>query len=177
MPDFKIMEIPSPNYDDRPVGTVIDLVVIHAISLPPGKFGGRQVIDFFTNSLVFNEHPYFSRLIGLRVSSHYFIERSGRVIRFVDDADRAWHAGVSSFAGRENCNDYSLGIELEGSDFTPFSEIQYVCLNRLLKDLKNCYPAITDQRIVGHCHIAPRRKSDPGPFFDWHRIGVDVGKE
>jgi AmpD protein len=173
MPDFEITEISSPNYDCRPAGTVIDLVVIHAISLPPGEFGGRQVIDFFTNSLAFDDNPYFLRLTGLKVSSHYFIDRSGRVVRFVDDADRAWHAGVSSFAGRDNCNDFSIGIELEGSDFTPFSEIQYVRLNSLLKDLKSLYPTITNKRIVGHCHIAPQRKSDPGPLFDWSRIGVE----
>ncbi len=171
MSDFAITEILSPNYNYRPSGTIIDLVVIHAISLPPGKFGSGQVIDFFTNTLDFSADPYFATLCELKVSAHYFIERSGRVIRFVADEYRAWHAGVSSFSGRENCNDYSLGIELEGDDFTPFTEIQYLHLNTLLNDLKSRYPAITNRRIVGHCHIAPQRKTDPGPLFDWLRVG------
>ncbi len=173
MSDLEIVYIPSPNYDYRPAGTVIDLIVVHAISLPPGKFGNRAVIDFFTNTLDFSSEPYFAKLTELKVSSHYYIERSGRIISFVKDENRAWHAGVSSFSGRSNCNDFSLGIELEGDDFTRFSENQYKQLNHLLKVLKLKYPAITAQRIVGHCHIAPQRKSDPGPFFDWHRIGVD----
>lgn len=171
MLDFEITEILSPNYDYRPFGTIIDLVVIHAISLPPGKFGSGRVQDFFTNVLDFDEHPYFSGLKELKVSAHYFIERSGRIIRFVADKHRAWHAGVSSFSGRDNCNDFSLGIELEGDDFTPFTENQYINLGTLLAELKFRYPAITDRRIVGHCHIAPQRKSDPGPFFDWLRVG------
>ena len=170
MSDFEIAEILSPNYNYRPNGTLIDLVVIHAISLPPGQFGSGRVVDFFTNRLDFSADPYFSRLRELKVSTHYFIERSGRVIRLVADEHRAWHAGVSSFEGRDNCNDYSLGIELEGDDFTPFTENQYLRLNVLLKELKSQYPAITNQRIVGHCHVAPQRKTDPGPFFDWHRI-------
>ena len=174
MLDFKIIDIPSPNYDYRPNGTIIDLVVIHAISLPPGKFGSGRVIDFFTNLLDFAEDPYFSRLMGVRVSTHYYIERSGRVIRFVPDENRAWHAGVSSFSGRENCNDFSLGVELEGDDFTPFSKVQYERLNQLLNFLKSLHPAITDKRVVGHCHVAPQRKSDPGPFFDWRKVGVNL---
>ncbi len=171
MLDFEITEILSPNYNYRPVGTIIDLVVIHAISLPPGKFGSGRVLDFFTNRLDFSADPYFSELKEIKVSAHYFIERSGRVVRFVADEHRAWHAGVSSFSGRGNCNDYSLGIELEGDDFTPFTEIQYLNLNTLLAELKSQYPAISDRRIVGHSHIAPQRKSDPGPFFDWVRVG------
>lgn len=174
MSDLEIIDIPSPNFDDRPAGTVIDLVVIHAISLPPGQFGTGQVIDFFTNSLDALADPYFSEIAALKVSSHYFIDRQGQVIRFVADEKRAWHAGVSRFQGRDNCNDFSLGIELEGDDFKPFSEIQYRILNELLKLLKFRFPALTDKRIVGHCHIAPLRKSDPGPFFDWRKIGVEI---
>jgi AmpD protein len=173
MPDFEITEILSPNYDYRPDGTVIDMVVIHAISLPPGQFGSGRVVDFFTNTLDFSADPYFHRLNELKVSAHYFIERSGRVIRLVAEKHRAWHAGVSRFAGRDNCNNYSIGIELEGDDFTPLSDIQYLQLNILLKDLMARYPVITGSRIVGHCHIAPQRKSDPGPFFEWPRIGVN----
>ncbi len=174
MDDSNIVDIPSPNYDYRPQGTIIDLVVIHAISLPPGKFGSGAVIDFFTNQLDFSRDPYYSGLKDVKVSSHYFIERSGRIIRFVADENRAWHAGVSSFRGRDNCNDFALGIELEGDDFTCFSEKQYERLNYLLEILRSKYPAVTCDRVVGHCHIAPQRKSDPGPFFDWHRIGVDL---
>ncbi len=174
MSDLNIVDIPSPNYDCRPLGTIIDLVVIHAISLPPGRFGSGDVIDFFTNQLDLSKDPYFSGLQGVKVSSHYYIERSGRIIRFVADKNRAWHAGVSSFSGRDNCNDFSLGVELEGDDFTSFSENQYTRLNHLLKNLKSRYPAVTGDRVVGHCHIAPQRKSDPGPWFDWRRIGVDL---
>ncbi|MCD6293092.1 MAG: 1,6-anhydro-N-acetylmuramyl-L-alanine amidase AmpD [Deltaproteobacteria bacterium] len=172
MSNFTIIDIPSPNYDNRPPCTIIDLVVIHAISLPPGKFGTGRVIDLFTNSLDPDADPYFAGIVGLKVSSHYFIERHGRVIRFVADEKRAWHAGVSHFQGRDNCNDFSLGIELEGDDFTPFNEIQYQRLNELLTSIRVRWPAVTSERIVGHCHIASRRKSDPGPFFDWSRVGA-----
>ena len=174
MTNFTIVDIPSSNYDSRPPGTTIDLVVIHAISLPPGKFGTGRVIDFFTNVLDLKEDPYFSKIAGLRVSSHYYVERQGRVIRFVADQKRAWHAGVSYFRGRHNCNDFSLGIELEGDDFNSFTGIQYQRLSELLNLIKVHYPAVTSDRIVGHCHISPQRKSDPGPFFDWSRIGVKL---
>jgi len=173
MSNFTIIDIPSSNYDSRPPDTLIDLVVIHAISLPPGKFGTGRVIDFFTNSLDPAADPYFTGIAGVKVSSHYYIERQGRVIRFVADEKRAWHAGVSHFRGRDNCNDFSLGIELEGDDFNHFSEIQYQQLNGLLKLIKINHPAVMCDRIVGHSHIAPQRKSDPGPMFDWSRIGVE----
>ncbi len=172
--DFTIVDIPSPNYDERPPGMVIDLVVIHAISLPPGKFGNGRVVDFFTNTLDLQADPYFTEIAELKVSSHYFIERQGEVIRFVKDEKRAWHAGVSHFQGRYNCNDFSLGIELEGDDFTFFSEIQYQRLNDLLRLIRRRWPAVTGDGIVGHCHVAPQRKTDPGPFFDWSKIGVDI---
>ena len=174
MPNLTIIDIPSPNYDDRPSGTAIDLVVIHAISLPPGKFGTGRVIDFFTNSLDPKDDPYFSEIAALKVSSHYFIDRQGQIIRFVADEKRAWHAGISRFGGRDNCNDFSLGIELEGDDSSAFSEIQYQRLKALLNLIKVRFPAVTGERIVGHCHIAPQRKSDPGPFFDWCKTGVEI---
>ncbi|MBN2808783.1 MAG: 1,6-anhydro-N-acetylmuramyl-L-alanine amidase AmpD [Deltaproteobacteria bacterium] len=173
MTNFTIIDIPSPNFDERPSGMVIDLVVIHAISLPPGKFGSGRVVDFFTNTLDPQVDPYFAEIAALKVSSHYFIDRQGKIIRFVPEAKRAWHAGVSRFQGRSNCNDFSLGIELEGDDFTEFSEIQYQRLSELLQLIKIRFPAVTSERIVGHCHIAPQRKSDPGPFFDWRRVGVE----
>ncbi len=172
--DLTIIDIPSPNYDDRPSGVEIDLVVIHAISLPPGKFGSGRVVDFFTNTLNPNDDPYFAEIVKLKVSSHYFIERQGRVIRFVEDEKRAWHAGISQFQGRDNCNDFSLGIELEGDDFNCFSENQYQSLDKLLQIIRFRWPGVTRDRIVGHCHIAAQRKTDPGPFFDWRRIGVNI---
>ncbi len=172
--DLTIIDIPSPNYDDRPSGVEIDLVVIHAISLPPGKFGSGRVVDFFTNTLNPNDDPYFAEIVKLKVSSHYFIERQGRVIRFVEDEKRAWHAGISQFQGRDNCNDFSLGIELEGDDFNCFSENQYQSLDKLLQIIRFRWPGVTLDRIVGHCHIAAQRKTDPGPFFDWRRIGVNI---
>ena len=167
---MQIIDIPSPHYDDRPEGEVISLVVIHAISLPPGEFGSGRVIDFFCGRLPENEHPYFREIAALRVSSHYFIDRFGTIIRLVAEEKRAWHAGISYFAGRENCNDFSLGIELEGDDFQPFTKEQYESLNRLLADIYCRYPRVTPGRVVGHADIAPGRKTDPGPFFDWKRI-------
>lgn len=145
-------------------------MVIHAISLPPGKFGTGRVVDFFTNVLDPKADPYFAAIATLRVSAHYFIERRGRLIRFVAEDMRAWHAGVSCFADRHNCNDFSLGIELEGDDIQPFTEPQYEVLIELLRDLRGRYPGLTADRIVGHCHIAPERKTDPGPHFAWERV-------
>ncbi|HHH35259.1 MAG TPA: 1,6-anhydro-N-acetylmuramyl-L-alanine amidase AmpD [Gammaproteobacteria bacterium] len=162
--------LPSPNCDARPRGAVVDLVVIHGISLPPGRFGGECVEALFTNRLDVGRHPSFGDLDGLRVSSHLFIDRLGRLTQFVSFARRAWHAGVSSFEGRSRCNDYSIGIELEGCDDVPYSELQYQALIRVLRLLMGHYPAITPARVVGHCHVAPGRKTDPGPAFDWIRL-------
>lgn len=167
---MQIIDISSPHYDDRPEGEVISLVVIHAISLPPGEFGSGRVIDFFCGRLPENEHPYFQEIAALRVSAHYFIDRFGTIIRLVAEEKRAWHAGISHFAGRDNCNDFSLGIELEGDDFQPFTKEQYESLNRLLADIRRRHPRVSRQRVVGHRDIAPGRKTDPGPFFDWKRI-------
>lgn len=159
--------MPSSNCDDRPAGEPVTLVVIHAISLPPGEFGGRGIIDLFTNCLDAEAHPYFREIHGLRVSTHFLIRRDGELIQFVSCARRAWHAGVSSWLGRAACNDFSIGIELEGCDQMPFEDAQYQCLNRLLAELHRRHP-IDD--VVGHSDIAPGRKTDPGPCFDWRRL-------
>lgn len=158
--------IPSPNCDERPPGWTISLLVIHSISLPPDEFGGSGVIELFTNRLDHEAHPYYRNLRDLKVSAHFFIRREGETIQFVPCAKRAWHAGVSCWLGRDKCNDYSVGIELEGSDTRPYTEAQYEALIALTRVLQNIYP-ITD--IVGHADIAPGRKTDPGPCFDWAR--------
>ena len=157
---------PSPNCDPRPADGPIDLLVIHNISLPPGEFGGPYIADLFGNRLDFDAHPYFDQLRQLRVSAHFLIRRDGTLMQFVSANDRAWHAGLSSFGGRERCNDFSIGIELEGSDFEPFTQLQYTTLAALTQALRARYH-LTD--VTGHEHIAPGRKTDPGPFFDWRR--------
>jgi AmpD protein len=158
--------IASPNCDDRPPGCAVDLLVIHHISLPPGEFGGPGILQLFTNELDPAEHPYFETLAGTRVSAHFLIRRDGRLLQFVPCAKRAWHAGESSWKGRSRCNDFSIGIELEGTGETPFTTPQYRRLAALTRALQARYP-IRD--IVGHSDIAPGRKSDPGPHFDWAR--------
>lgn len=162
--------IASPNYDERPAGTAIDLVVIHNISLPPGKFGGNGVIELFTNRLDPDADPYYRGIFHQRVSAHFFIRRDGELIQFVPCSLRAWHAGVSQWQGRERCNDFSIGIELEGTDDTPFEEAQYARLHNLLTILKQAYPI---SEITGHSDIAPGRKTDPGVCFDWKRVQSD----
>lgn len=164
-----VRHCPSPNFNQRPEGE-ISLLVIHNISLPPGCFGTGKVQQFFQNCLPADEHPFFEEIAGLQVSAHFLIERDGAVTQFVSCLDRAWHAGVSRFAGREACNDFSLGIELEGTDHEPYSEAQYDSLIRLCRVLRQAYPAITAERICGHSDIAPGRKTDPGPAFDWSRL-------
>lgn len=161
-----VRHVASPNHDARPSGTPVSLLVIHNISLPPNEYGGNQIERFFTNMLDYSEHPYFEQLKQVRVSAHFLVRRDGQIIQFVPCERRAWHAGVSTWQGRSRCNDFSLGIELEGSDFEPFTEHQYVALARLTRRLKRAYP-ITE--IVGHSDIAPDRKTDPGPFFDWEK--------
>ena len=160
-------QIASPNHDARPDGTPITLVVVHGISLPPGAFGGRAVERLFTNRLDTASRPDYASLAGLRVSAHFFVRRDGRLLQFVPCAERAWHAGVSSWKGRERCNDFSIGIELEGTDDIPYTGAQYAMLARLVKVLRRRYP-IAD--VVGHCDVAPGRKTDPGPAFDWARL-------
>ncbi|MDH2916706.1 MAG: 1,6-anhydro-N-acetylmuramyl-L-alanine amidase AmpD [Gallionella sp.] len=161
-----VARINSPNQDARPARTPIGLLVIHSISLPPDEFGGSAICELFSNTLDCTAHPYYEKLKGVKVSSHFLIRRDGRIIQFVPCRRRAWHAGVSEWRGRTRCNDFSIGIELEGSDFVPFESPQYLALAKLTRLLKRIYP-IRD--IVGHSDIAPGRKTDPGPFFDWDR--------
>ena len=167
-----VQRVASPNYDARPPYTPIDLLVIHNISLPPNEYGGDAIKQFFTNKLDHSEHAYFAQLKGVRVSSHFLIRRDGQIVQFVPCNKRAWHAGVSIWRGRSRCNDFSIGIELEGSDFEPFTERQYDALVRLVRRLRRTYP-IGD--IVGHSDIAPDRKTDPGPFFNWDRFSARQG--
>lgn len=164
-----VRHCPSPNFNARPQGEV-SLLVIHNISLPPGQFGTGKVQAFFQNCLRADEHPYFATIAAMRVSAHFLIERDGAITQFVSCNERAWHAGQSSFGGRENCNDFSLGIELEGTDELPFSEAQYAALVGLTRVLQRAYPALTLERICGHSDIAPTRKTDPGPAFEWPRL-------
>jgi AmpD protein len=161
-------QLPSPNCDARPDGTSIELIVIHNISLPPGVFDGDAVIDLFTNRLDWDAHPYYQGIRGIQVSAHFFIRRDGTLIQFVPCSLRAWHAGVSSWQSRDRCNDFSIGIELEGTDDLPFTEAQYATLAPLVQLLKQAYPI---RAVVGHSEIAPGRKTDPGPHFAWQRIG------
>ena len=161
--------VPSPNYDERPEGAIVDLLVIHNISLPAGKFDGDYVEQLFTNCLDCDVHPDFRDLKDLKVSSHFFIKRNGELIQFVNCNLRAWHAGISEYNGRINCNDFSLGIELEGTDDKPFTDTQYLRLSELTKILMLLYPSLTTENIVGHSDIAPSRKSEPGAMFDWYR--------
>lgn len=159
--------LPSPNCDDRPPGTQITLLVVHGISLPPGEFGGGGVVGLFTNTLDFDAHPAYAGLRGLRVSAHFLVRRSGEILQFVPCTRRAWHAGESAWRGRPRCNDFSIGVELEGADEVPYAGAQYGALVRLIRALRRAYP-LTD--IVGHADIAPGRKTDPGPAFDWQRL-------
>jgi N-acetyl-anhydromuramoyl-L-alanine amidase len=163
---------PSPNFGPRPVGCPIDLVVLHSISLPPGQYGGNAVVELFTNQLDWNAHPYYQTIQGLQVSAHFFVRRNGDLLQFVSANDRAWHAGTSAYQGRANCNDYSIGIELEGLEGDIFEPAQYEALQSLL-------PALAQQFsiafIAGHEHIAPGRKADPGPGFRWDTLRRDLG--
>lgn len=156
--------VPSPNCDDRPPDTPVDLLVIHSISLPPGEFGGSAVEALFTNRLDPRGHPFFAEIASMRVSAHLFIRRDGEIIQFVPFHRRAWHAGVSRWAGRERCNDFSIGVELEGDDRQPFTEQQYCRLASAVTGLQSAFPLVA---AVGHADIAPSRKTDPGPHFDW----------
>jgi AmpD protein len=160
----------SPNYDARPDVDDIQGIVIHCISLPPEEFGEHYIEDLFLNQLDCSRHPYFQQLEGLKVSSHLLIRRDGEVIQFVPFHERAWHAGVSTWMGRDHCNDFTIGIELEGSDSQPYETVQYEMLADVVVALCASYPKIDVSRITGHEHIAPGRKTDPGPFFDWQRL-------
>lgn len=162
----------SPNFGARPAQTPVDLIVVHSISLPPGIYGGGQVQKLFTNQLDWQAHPYFETLLGMEVSSHFYIERSGKLWQFVSADDRAWHAGQSSFMGRSNCNDFSIGIELEGLEGQLFEPAQYQTLALLCGQLRQSFPI---QHVTGHEHIAPGRKFDPGIGFDWQGFQKTLG--
>ncbi len=170
-------QCPSPNCDPRPAGCTIDLLVIHNISLPPGEFGGPWIDQLFLNRLEPAAHPYFQEIHQHRVSAHLLIRRDGECIQYVPFDRRAWHAGVSCFQGREACNDFSIGIELEGADQIPYSDAQYRRLILVSREIMARYPAITPERITGHSDIAPDRKTDPGPAFDWERYRQGVSEK
>lgn len=163
-------QCPSPNRDARPAAADIELIVVHGISLPPGQYGGSAIDRLFTNALDPAEHPYFAQIAGLRVSAHLLIRRDGEVVQYVPFHERAWHAGASQWCGRDACNDFAIGIELEGTDDTPYTEAQYRMLAQVVGALSSAYPAITPTRLAGHCDVAPGRKTDPGPAFDWDRL-------
>ncbi len=165
----------SPNCDARPGGAQPELLVVHGISLPEGQYGGGYIRALFTNRLNTRDDSRFQALDGLRVSAHLLIDRRGQLTQFVPFGQRAWHAGQSWFEGRSDCNDFSIGVELEGTDRSRFAEAQYDRLEQLIPVLQRAYPGIADDRVVGHCHIAPGRKSDPGPLFDWGRLHRRLG--
>jgi AmpD protein len=166
-----VQRLPSPNFDPRPAGCAVELIVVHNISLPPGEFGGPYVAQLFTNTLDPGAHPYFRDIAHRPVSAHLFVDRRGGMTQFVSLHDRAWHAGVSAFRGRERCNDFSVGIELEGADDVPFEDRQYERLGELVRLLRGRWPVLADpDRLVGHSDVAPGRKTDPGPAFDWVRL-------
>jgi AmpD protein len=160
--------VDSPNRDARPAQMPPELVVLHNISLPPGRFGGPGVEALFTNRLDAAQHPYYAQIASLKVSAHFFLRRSGELVQFVSCHQRAWHAGVSSWRGRERCNDFSIGIEIEGTDDRPYTQRQYVRLAALTRLLRAAFPTLSG--VAGHCEIAPGRKTDPGPAFEWRRF-------
>ena len=160
-------QVRTPNHDARPAGTVVTLIVVHGISLPPGEYGGDGIARLFTNRLDPRAHPYYATIAGMKVSAHFLIRRDGALIQFVGCLGRAWHAGASAWQGRERCNDFSIGIELEGTDESAYAAAQYTMLARLIRVLRRTFP-IDD--IVGHADVAPGRKTDPGPAFDWARL-------
>jgi N-acetyl-anhydromuramoyl-L-alanine amidase len=168
-------QIASPNYDARPAGVEADLIVIHGISLPPGEFGGPWIERLFTNALPADIHPYFAEVAPLRVSSHLVVQRDGALTQYVSFADRAWHAGQSNYQGRAACNDFSVGVELEGTDTLPYEATQYEALAAVVAALCAAYPRLSADRLVGHSDVAPGRKTDPGPAFDWPRARHLIG--
>ena len=167
----------SPNFDERPADAEVELLVVHNISLPPNQFGTGCIEQFFCNALDPGQHSYFRTIDTLKVSSHYLIDRSGACTQFVSNLNRAWHAGVSSFEGRERCNDFSIGIELEGADLIPYTQAQYLSLARLCNQIISLFPAAGKNRIVGHSDIAPGRKTDPGDAFDWRYFAKLLAQE
>lgn len=172
-----VRRVVSPNCDARPRGVQVEVLIVHAISLPPGQFGGDAVEQLFTNQLDCHTHPSYFDLQGVHVSAHVFVRRNGDVVQFVSFDDRAWHAGVSFCEGRERVNDFSIGIELEGTDFVGFDDRQYEALVAVTGALQRAYPALTVERVYGHADIAPGRKTDPGPHFDWQRYRLAVREQ
>jgi AmpD protein len=166
----QLRQVLSPHCDERPAGTHPELIVVHGISLPPGEFGGPWIDQLFTGGLQAGAHPYFATLAGLRVSAHVLVRRDGQAVQYVPFGWRAWHAGTSSWQGRPACNDFSIGIELEGTDDRAYEAAQYRALAALIAALCRAYPTLAKERIVGHSEIAPGRKSDPGPAFEWPRL-------
>ncbi len=165
-----VRQVLSPHFDGRPAGSVPDLIVVHGISLPPEEFGGPWIDRLFTGTLAPDAHPYFRTIAGGRVSAHALIRREGQIVQYVPFGERAWHAGVSQYRGRSACNDFSIGIELEGTDTLAYADPQYLQLAALIGALLAAYPTLSREHIVGHSDIAPGRKSDPGPAFDWDRL-------
>jgi AmpD protein len=169
-----VRHVPSPNCDDRPAGAAMELIVVHGISLPPGEFGGPWIDALFTTALPPDAHPYFAEVAALRVSAHALVRRDGAIVQYVPFHRRAWHAGVSGWRGRERCNDFSVGIELEGTDALAYEPAQYEALAELVATLCRGYPTLAPDRVVGHSDIAPGRKSDPGIAFDWPLLRARV---
>jgi AmpD protein len=165
-----VRQVLSPYFNARPPHTAPELIVVHGISLPPGEFGGPWIERLFTGTLPWDEHPYFKQIEGLRASCHVLITRDGALSQYVPFSERAWHAGVSEYRTRSGCNDFSIGIELEGADEIPYTEAQYAALTELLAVLLQAYPSLSPEHIVGHSDVAPGRKTDPGPAFDWPRL-------
>ncbi|HEY4369774.1 MAG TPA: 1,6-anhydro-N-acetylmuramyl-L-alanine amidase AmpD [Steroidobacteraceae bacterium] len=163
-------QVQSPNHDERPAGVVMDLIVVHGISLPPDEFGGPWIDCLFTNTLPAAEHPYFAQIADRKVSSHLLIRRDGELVQYVPFNRRAWHAGVSQYRGRERCNDFSIGIELEGTDTSAYEPAQYRALAHTIAALCDAYDSLSVERIAGHSDVAPGRKTDPGESFDWPRL-------
>lgn len=169
-------QVSSPNFDDRANPGDISLLVIHCISLPPGEFGNACIDQLFCNQLTPDEHPYFKEIFQLTVSSHLVIKRTGEIMQYVPFDKRAWHAGQSCYEGRERCNDFSIGIELEGTEIVPYTDVQYVQLAAVVNALLDAYPSLSTERIAGHSDIAPARKTDPGESFDWQKFYCFLGK-
>jgi len=163
--------VPSPNQDARPPGATLDPIVVHGIGMPPGEFGGPWVERLFTNTLPLDHHPFFATLAGLTVSAHVFVRRDGSLVQFVPFHARAWHAGASSWRHRPACNDYSIGIEVEGADEIPYESAQYEALAAVIRSLRLAYPTLAADALAGHSDVAPGRKTDPGPAFDWAELG------
>lgn len=168
-------QVLSPHCDARPAGMVPELIIVHGISLPPGEFGGPWIDQLFSGCLPPAAHPYFAQVAGRRVSAHVLVRRDGSLTQYVPLHERAWHAGTSSYRGREGCNDFSIGIELEGTDDTAYEEAQYAALSALIRALLAAYPGLTREHIAGHSDVAPGRKSDPGACFDWQRLRIGLG--